>query len=174
MVEYPMVFRGRHSRRPQIPLKAGHYNDPIFTDYILGQESRSEQSQWVNNTFLTRAVLSRIDNAYVAGMKEELGFYGNELIRLQTIYIVGAVLGQLPFLFLFTYLPMYWVLPGMDIGWGIFTLLQFRANSYAEMMAYRFFVGWFEVCVGKFFVDARLEADWTRGCLLSRRSLCSW
>lgn len=78
-------------------------------------------------------------------MKEDLGFYGNELIQLQTIYIVGAVLGQIPFLFLFTYLPMYWVIPGMDVCWGIFTLLQYRADSYAEMMAYRFFVGWFEV-----------------------------
>ena len=80
-------------------------------------------------------------------MKEELGFYGNELIKLQTMYIIGAVLGQLPLLFLFTYIPMYWLLPGMDIGWGIFTLLQFRANSYAEMAAYRFFVGWFEVAI---------------------------
>ncbi|KAJ4303530.1 MFS transporter (Seo1) [Kalmusia sp. IMI 367209] len=58
-----------------------------------------------------------IDNAYVGGMKEELGFYGNELIRLQTMYIVGAVLGQIPFLFLFTYWPMYWVIPGMDVMW---------------------------------------------------------
>lgn len=80
-------------------------------------------------------------------MKEELGFYGNQLIQLQTIYIVGAVLGQIPFLFLFTYLPMYWVLPGMDIAWGIFTLLQFRVNSFAELMAYRFMVGWFEVYI---------------------------
>ena len=78
-------------------------------------------------------------------MKEELGFYGNELIRLQTMYIVGAVLGQIPFLFLFTYIPMYWLVPGMDVMWGVCTLLQFRANSYAEMAAYRFLVGWFEV-----------------------------
>lgn len=78
-------------------------------------------------------------------MKEELGFYGNELIRLQTMYIIGAVLGQIPFLFIFTYAPMYWLVPGMDVMWGVFTLLQYRANSYAEMAAYRFMVGWFEV-----------------------------
>jgi hypothetical protein len=77
-------------------------------------------------------------------MKEELGFYGNELIRLQTMYIIGAVLGQIPFLFVFTYWPMYWVIPGMDVCWGIATLLQYRANSFAEMAAYRFLVGWFE------------------------------
>lgn len=33
----------------------------------------------------------------------------------------------------------------MDVMWGIFTLVQYRANSYAELAAYRFFVGWFEV-----------------------------
>lgn len=107
-------------------------------------------------------------------MKEELGFYGNELIRLQTIYIVGAVLGQLPFLFLFTYLPMHWVLPGMDIGWGIFTLLQFRANSYAEMMAYRFFVGWFEVCISKWMIGLRTATDRKQGCIFPSRSLRTW
>ena len=79
-------------------------------------------------------------------MKEELGFYGNELVHFQTIYIVGAVIGQLPFALLFPKLKMNWVVPGLDIGWGIFTLLQYRANSYAEIMAYRFFVGIFEVC----------------------------
>jgi hypothetical protein len=80
-------------------------------------------------------------------MKEDLNFYGNELAQLQTMYIIGAAVGQIPFLFVFTYVPMYWLVPGMDICWGIATLLQFRAQSYAEMAAYRFLVGWFEVCL---------------------------
>lgn len=85
------------------------------------------------------------DNAYVAGLKEDLGFHGNELVQLQTFYIVGAVVGQLPFLFLFTYVPMYYLIPGMDVAWGIFTLLQFRTTSFPELAAYRFLVGLFEV-----------------------------
>jgi hypothetical protein len=44
----------------------------------------------------------------------------------------------------------------MDICWGIATLLQFRAQSYAEMAAYRFLVGWFEVCL---FGDAGDKLD---------------
>jgi hypothetical protein len=28
--------------------------------------------------------------------------------------------------------------------WGVFTLLQYRVNSYAKLAAYRFMVGWFE------------------------------
>ena len=85
------------------------------------------------------------DNAYVAGLKEDLGFEGNELVQLQTFYIIGAVTGQIPFMFLFTYIPMQWTIPILDITWGVFTLLQYRVNSYAELAAYRFLVGWFEV-----------------------------
>ena len=61
------------------------------------------------------------------------------------IYNLGAVLGQLPFAYLFPKVPMFWLIPGLDIGWGIFNLLQFRADGYAELMAYRFMVGLFEV-----------------------------
>lgn len=32
----------------------------------------------------------------------------------------------------------------MDVAWGIFTLLQYRVTSFAELAAYRFLVGWFE------------------------------
>lgn len=77
-------------------------------------------------------------------MKEELGFKGNELVELQTMYTVGAVVGMVPFMFLFTYIPMYWTIPAMDILWGLFTLLQYRAHSFGELAAYRFMVGFFE------------------------------
>jgi hypothetical protein len=60
------------------------------------------------------------------------------------MYILGAVLGQLPFMYLFTRVPMYYLIPFLDISWGIFTLLQYRVNSFAELAAYRFLVGWFE------------------------------
>lgn len=41
---------------------------------------------------------SNLNNAYVAGMKEDLGFKGNELVQLQTLFTLGSVLGQIPFL----------------------------------------------------------------------------
>lgn len=78
-------------------------------------------------------------------MKEDLGFEGNQLVQLQTFYTVGAVVGQLPFMFLFTFVPMNYLIPFLDVCWGIFTLLQYRANGFAELAAYRFLVGWFEV-----------------------------
>ncbi|KAI0907692.1 major facilitator superfamily domain-containing protein [Ustulina deusta] len=119
-------------------------------------------SYWVK--YLDQA---NLNNAYVAGLKEDLGFYGNELVQLQTFYIVGAVLGQLPFMFLFTYVPMYYLIPGMDVAWGIFTLLQFRTTSFAELAAYRFLVGLFEAA---FFPAMHyIFGSWYRGDEIARR-----
>lgn len=81
----------------------------------------------------------------MSGLKEDLGFEKNQLVNLQAMYTAGAVIGQLPFTFLFPMFPMNYTIPALEAGWGIFTLLQFRTQSYAELMAYRFLVGIFEV-----------------------------
>ncbi|KAK3385968.1 retrograde regulation protein 2 [Podospora didyma] len=110
---------------------------------------------------------SNLNNAYVAGLKEDLGFKGNELVQLQTLYIVGAVVGQIPFMFLFTYVPMYWVIPFLDVAWGLFTLLQYRVTTFAELAAYRFLVGWFEAA---FFPGMHyIFGAWYRGDEIARR-----
>ncbi|KAL2849260.1 major facilitator superfamily domain-containing protein [Aspergillus pseudoustus] len=85
-----------------------------------------------------------INNAYVSGMADELGFRGNELVHFQTIFTVGNVVALLPFTYLFPRVPMHYLVPALDLMWGIFTLLQYRATSYAEIMAYRFLVSIFE------------------------------
>ncbi|KAI8313746.1 putative transporter SEO1 [Colletotrichum sp. SAR11_59] len=87
---------------------------------------------------------TNINNAYVSGMADELGFHGNELVQFQTIFVVGNVVGLLPFIYLFPRVPMHILVPTLDLGWGLFTLLQYRAQSYGEIMAYRFMVSLFE------------------------------
>ncbi|OHE93828.1 HK97 family phage prohead protease [Colletotrichum orchidophilum] len=110
---------------------------------------------------------SNLNNAYVAGLKEDLGFKGNELVQLQTLYIVGAVTGQLPMMFILTYVPIHWLIPFLDIAWGIFTLLQYRVTGFAELAAYRFLVGWFEAAF--FPVMHYLFGSWYRGDEIARR-----
>jgi MFS family permease len=126
---------------------------------------------------------ANINNAYVAGLKEDLEFQGNELVRLQTMYILGAVLGQIPFMYLFTRVPMYYLIPFLDVAWGVFTLLQYRVRSFAELAAYRFLVGWFEAAFfpaihfifgmifepSRFLVLTRTLGSWYRGDEISRR-----
>ncbi|KAJ6012078.1 hypothetical protein N7499_012951 [Penicillium canescens] len=113
---------------------------------------------------------ANINNAYVSGLKDDLGLHGNELVQLQTMYTIGAVVGQLPFAYLFTRLPMSWLIPLMDVAWGIFTLVQYRANSYAELAAYRFLVGWFEA--GFFPGMHYIFGSWYRGDEIARRGGC--
>ncbi|RAH72463.1 putative MFS transporter Seo1 [Aspergillus aculeatinus CBS 121060] len=113
---------------------------------------------------------ANLNNAYVSGMQEEIGLGGDDLVNLQTMYTVGAVVGQLPFAYLFTRVPISWLIPIMDIAWGIFTLLQYRATSYSEMMAYRFLVGWFEAA---FFPGMHyIFGAWYRGDEIARRGGC--
>ena len=80
-----------------------------------------------------------------------MGFHGNQLVDLQTISQVAQVFGQIPFAYFFPRLPMNWLIPGIELLYGVFTLLQYRAKSFSELMAYRFFVGFFEVY--SFFFD---------------------
>ncbi|KAL2832324.1 major facilitator superfamily domain-containing protein [Aspergillus pseudoustus] len=110
---------------------------------------------------------SNINNAWVAGLSDDLGFHGNQLVDMQTIYQVGSVIGQIPFAFLFPKFPMNWLIPGMELFWGVFTLLQFRANSYSELMAYRFLIGLFEA---PFFVGVHFVlGSWYRADEIGRR-----
>ncbi|KAF4464985.1 retrograde regulation 2 [Fusarium albosuccineum] len=110
---------------------------------------------------------SNINNAYVSGMKEELGFVGNELVQLQTVFTVSTVVAQLPFPFLFTRMPLYILLPTMELLWGVFNLLQYRAHSFGELAAYRCMIGIFE---SAFFPCMQFVlGSWYRGDEMARR-----
>ncbi|KAN0114445.1 MFS general substrate transporter [Hyaloscypha variabilis] len=110
---------------------------------------------------------SNLNNAYVSGLQEDLNFHSNQLVDLNSMYIAGAVIGQLPFTFLFPMFPMNYTIPALEVGWGIFTLLQYRAESFSELMAYRFFVGIFEAA---FFPGVHyVLGAWYRGDELGRR-----
>lgn len=80
-------------------------------------------------------------------MSEELGFHGNQLVQFQAIFTVGNTVGLIPFGYIFPKVRMHWLVPSLDLGWGLFTLLQYRANSFGEIAAYRLMVALFEVCL---------------------------
>jgi len=107
-----------------------------------------------------------LTNAYVSGMKEDLGFYGNELVQLQTIYTVAYTVFMIPFTLLAA--KYRFVIPACDFMWGVFTLLQYRANSFSELAAYRFLVGAFE---STYFTSIHyVLGSWYRSDELGRRA----
>ncbi|RDW63693.1 hypothetical protein BP6252_11238 [Coleophoma cylindrospora] len=110
---------------------------------------------------------TNINNAYVSGMSEDLGFNGNQLVQLQSYFTVAATVGLLPFAYLFPKLPMHILVPTLDLGWGIFSLLEYRVQSYAEIAAYRIMIGLFE---SSYFIGVHFVlGSWYRKDEISRR-----
>lgn len=85
-----------------------------------------------------------INNAYVSGMKEDLGFQGNDLVHTQVMYTVGNIIFQLPFLIYLNKLPLNYVLPSLDLCWSLLTVGAAYVNSVPHLKAIRFFIGAFE------------------------------
>ncbi|KAJ9409616.1 hypothetical protein DTO045G8_2542 [Paecilomyces variotii] len=81
-----------------------------------------------------------INNAFVSGMKEDLGLYGNQLNYMQTTWTIGYVIGEIPSnIFLTRVKPRYWI-PAMEVIWSILTFSQSRCNSAHQFYIIRFFI----------------------------------
>ncbi|KEZ41669.1 Major facilitator superfamily transporter [Scedosporium apiospermum] len=72
-----------------------------------------------------------INNAFVSGMKEDLGLYGNELNYMQTAWTVGYVLGEI---------PRYWI-PACEVTWSVLTIILAKCKNAPQLYALRFFIG---------------------------------
>ncbi|KAF2084657.1 putative MFS transporter Liz1/Seo1 [Saccharata proteae CBS 121410] len=84
---------------------------------------------------------SNINSAFVSGMKEDLGLYGEELNYMQTCWTVGYVLGQLPSNIILTkFRPSRWI-PAAELIWTILTFALCRCKDAKQMYILRFFIG---------------------------------
>ncbi|KAL6252846.1 hypothetical protein RBB50_000565 [Rhinocladiella similis] len=82
-----------------------------------------------------------INNAFVSGMKEDLGLYKNQLNYMQTCWTVGYVLGEIPSNMVLTRVrPSIWI-PTMELIWTILTFCTSKCNSASSIYAIRFLVG---------------------------------
>ncbi|KAL0262485.1 hypothetical protein SLS55_001453 [Diplodia seriata] len=91
---------------------------------------------------------SNISNAYTSGMKEDLGLYGNELNYFNVAYFTAYVIAQIPMLLLISRPKLArYMLPTLEIAWGVLTFAQSRVTSARQLYALRFFVGLFEAPV---------------------------
>ncbi|KAL4901413.1 hypothetical protein BDW74DRAFT_187652 [Aspergillus multicolor] len=91
---------------------------------------------------------TNISNAYVSGLKEDFGLYGNELNYFNVCYYTAYVVFQVPGLLLLSRPKLArWLLPTLEILWGICTFAQSRATNVHQLYAMRFLVGMFEAPV---------------------------
>lgn len=82
-----------------------------------------------------------INNAYVSGMKEDLGLYGNELNYFTTAFNAAYCVMLIPSQVILTYVrPSFW-LTGLEIGWGVLTGLMAMVTSAKQVYIIRVFLG---------------------------------
>ncbi|KAI0080980.1 MFS general substrate transporter [Panus rudis PR-1116 ss-1] len=82
-----------------------------------------------------------VTNAYVSGMKEDLGLHGNQLNYITTAWTCGYVIGQIPSNLLITRIrPSIWI-PMMEVIWSALTMVLASAKNFETLVAVRFFVG---------------------------------
>lgn len=94
---------------------------------------------WVN--YLDRA---NLNNAYVSGAREDLGFKGTQLNQINTIFYGGYLLGQVPNNLIMQKIPPRIWLPTTCLCWGFLTLGTGFTHHPWQIMVIRFFQGFFE------------------------------
>ncbi|KAK4155281.1 allantoate permease [Chaetomidium leptoderma] len=94
--------------------------------------------------FLKNLDQTNVNNAFLSGMKEDLGMYSNELVTSSSIWTAGYVIGQIPFNLLMTRVSPRWVIPSLELLWGIATVSAASIKDYKSLYALRFFVGFLE------------------------------
>jgi len=82
-----------------------------------------------------------INNAYVSGMQEDLGLYGNQLNYFTTTFNVAYCVMLIPSQIIMTYVrPSFW-LSGLEIAWGVMTGLMAMVTSAKQVYIIRVFLG---------------------------------
>ncbi|KAF4835650.1 Pantothenate transporter liz1 [Colletotrichum tropicale] len=86
-------------------------------------------------------------NAFVSGMQEELGLYGNERNLLNTYFNIGIILGTIPaqMIQLKWVRPSVWI-PACELAWSALTMVLASAKSVETLYALRFCIGLLESC----------------------------
>ncbi|CAN8105286.1 unnamed protein product [Discula destructiva] len=91
--------------------------------------------------FIKNLDQKNISNAYVSGMKEDMGLYGNQLNIMTTCWTVGYVIGEIPSNMLLTKIrPSIWI-PACEALWSILTILMCKCTTPTQIYVLRFFIG---------------------------------
>ncbi|KAI8191991.1 Pantothenate transporter liz1 [Colletotrichum sp. SAR 10_86] len=119
----------------------------LHVEYQPGERKLIQKIDFFILTFCCLSYLvnyldrTNLNNAYVSGMKEELGFVGDQLNQINTCFTVGYVIGQIPSNLSLHYVkPRFWF-PLMMIIWGGLTMCTASVHSPKAIMAVRFFQG---------------------------------
>lgn len=94
--------------------------------------------------FLKYLDQGNLANAYVSGMQEDLGMYGNQYTYAGTAYTCAYAVMQIPSTLIIQRVRPSLYLAAMEVAWGAFTFAQAGLRDVGQLYAFRFFVGFFE------------------------------
>ncbi|KAK9474785.1 major facilitator superfamily domain-containing protein [Dipodascopsis tothii] len=88
--------------------------------------------------------VNNISNAYVSGMKEDLGLYGNERNLFNTFFNLGYLVGSTPSQVIINRVrPSIWI-PTCEVVWSIVVMCIAAAKNAKTIYGLRFVLGLFE------------------------------
>ncbi|KAM5352620.1 hypothetical protein ACJ41O_005342 [Fusarium nematophilum] len=146
----------------------------LHVDYKPGERRLVQKIDFFILTFCCLSYLvnyldrSNINNAYVSGMREDLGFQGDQLNQIFTCFTIGYVFGQIPSNLSLHYVkPRIWF-PLMMLLWGGLTMVTASVQNPRSIMAIRFFQG---LCEASTFVGTHyILGSWYTERELGKRS----
>lgn len=94
--------------------------------------------------FLKYLDQTNVNNAYVSGMKEDLGLDKDQLSWMNTYFNIGVIIGSIPSTMLISYIRPRIYLPLMDLLWSLCVLFVYKCNRVEPIYALRFLMGLFE------------------------------
>ncbi|KAK8875041.1 MFS general substrate transporter [Apiospora arundinis] len=111
---------------------------------------------------------SNLSNAYVSGMREDLAMLGTEFNLAQTCFAVGQILGPIPANLLLTWIPPRFLLPGLELVWGVLTIGTYAITNMNQLYPIRFIIGFLE---GSCFVGIQyVLGSWYKRTELGKRT----
>ncbi|KAK9470699.1 major facilitator superfamily domain-containing protein [Dipodascopsis tothii] len=87
---------------------------------------------------------SSLSNAYASGMKEDLNLGGNDLNYLNAVYYASYLAFMIPGSLALTRLPARWILPTLEVLWGVSTFGCAWVQNLTQLYVCRFLLGAFE------------------------------
>ncbi|ORY68561.1 MFS general substrate transporter [Pseudomassariella vexata] len=111
---------------------------------------------------------ANLSNAYISGMKEDLGMFGTEYNLATTCFQVGQILGPIPANLLLTWIPPRILLPGLELLWAALTIATYKVSTVDQLYAIRFCVGFLE---GSCFVGVQyVLGSWYKRTEIGKRT----
>ncbi|KAK9356420.1 major facilitator superfamily domain-containing protein [Lipomyces doorenjongii] len=90
--------------------------------------------------------VSNVSNAYVSGMKEDLGLYGQERNLFTTFFNIGYLVGSTPSQIIINRIrPSLWI-PSCELVWSCLVMGIAAAKNAKTIYGLRFLLGVFESC----------------------------